>query len=482
MDFASPPLLALIALVAVLLFAILILRSKGAKLSKKLQTRDTDATRFERELSACRTERASALANERTIREKYAPILDVEKAALEIRTVRDAEIRNLTAKVEQLRSDYSSKKATYDALAERVAVFDETLAFAELGIYSPHFDYTDSETYKAAVVETREKQKALVSAKTAVVCNTEWQVEGSKAKGRAMADRAIKMALRAFNIEGDAAIANVRWNNAVSMEKRLTTAYEQINRLNEALTVRIMPSYLELKLRELRLTHEMRERLKAEREERAEMARVAREEQKLLRDLELAEAEEQRYARLLAQARSEAERAAGADLEAYSAKIALLERDLATAHEKAERAQAMAEKTRSGYVYIISNVGAFGPDLVKIGLTRRLDPADRIRELGDASVPFLFDTHAIIYSDDAPSIERALHREFEAARVNAMNLRKEFFRVSLDQVEEALKRVAPTASFFKDVEAQEFRETVAMRTAKLQLADLAVEESFPDQI
>ena len=127
----------------------------------------------------------------------------------------------------------------------------------------------------------------------------------------------------------------------------------------------------------------------------------------------------------------------------------------------------MAEMTRSGYVYIISNVGSFGEDVVKIGLTRRLDPDDRVRELGDASVPFGFDTHAMIYSDEAPKLEHAMHAEFADRRINMANIRKEFFRVSLEEVEEAVARLAPQAGFFKDREAQEWHETLAKRNRAL---------------
>ncbi|MNE28735.1 hypothetical protein D3C80_1221870 [compost metagenome] len=142
----------------------------------------------------------------------------------------------------------------------------------------------------------------------------------------------------------------------------------------------------------------------------------------------------------------------------------------------------MAERTRSGYVYIISNVGSFGDDVVKIGLTRRLDPTDRVRELGDASVPFFFDTHAIIYSDDAPTLERALHNEFEKVRINTQNYRKEFFRASIDDVETAVKRLAPLAPFFRDIEAQEYRETLAKRNAMLASNVVAKELALPDTI
>jgi uncharacterized protein YdcH (DUF465 family) len=293
-----------------------------------------------------------------------------------------------------------------------------------------------------------------------------------------MTNRNIRLTLRAFNNECEAAIANTRWNNANAMEKRILNAQEQIDKLSESNFTTITKGYLDLKLRELRLTHEYREKLKAEREEKAEAARLAREEQKLIRDLERAEEEEARYQRMLEKAKTAAAQSVGAQLDAYSGQIAVLERELEDAHAKVLRAQAMAEKTRSGYVYIISNVGSFGDDVIKIGLTRRLDPTDRVRELGDASVPFAFDTHAIIYSDDAPALEKALHSTFEPTRVNAQNYRKEFFRAKIDDVEAAVKQLAPGAPFFKDIEAQEYRETLAKRNAAL-LAMEARPETFP---
>jgi len=222
--------------------------------------------------------------------------------------------------------------------------------------------------------------------------------------------------------------------------------------------------------------------VKAEREERAEAARLQRDEQRLVRDMERAEEEEARYQRLLDRAKAEAHSVVGPKLDAFRQQIEILEKDLAEAHAKFERAQAMAERTRSGYVYVISNLGSFGENVVKIGLTRRLDPADRVRELGDASVPFQFDTHAIIYSDDAPALERALHAEFESVRINVQNYRKEFFRARLDDVEAAVKRLAPDAPFFKDVEAQEYRETLARRKALLLALDIRAAETFPEAI
>ena len=120
--------------------------------------------------------------------------------------------------------------------------------------------------------------------------------------------------------------------------------------------------------------------------------------------------------------------------------------------------------------------------MVKIGLTRRLDPEDRVRELGDASVPFRFDTHALIYSDDAPALETALHNEFDAHRVNVANYRKEFFRVELEDVEKAVQRLAPNANFFRDREAQEYRETLARRQDEAARLRAKAANEFPAEI
>jgi hypothetical protein len=398
----------------------------------------------------------------------------------------DGELRQRRTDIDALRVSYADKKAIYDQLIPQVAIFDEKLSFAEMGVYEPHFDFTDSEEYKKAILATREAQKIMVSDKTAVVCARRWSVDGSAAKGLTMTDRNIRLTLRAFNNECDAAIANVRWSNAIAMEKRILNAQTQIDKQNATNATSITEEYVKLKLRELSLTHEHREKLKAERDERAEKARLAREEQKLIRDTERAEEEEAQYQRLLDKAKAEAQSIDGPRLDAFADQIRMLEQDLAKAHAKVLRAQAMAEKTRSGYVYIISNIGSFGDDIVKIGLTRRLDPADRIRELGDASVPFIFDTHAVIYSDDAPAWERAIHTEFERTRVNVQNRRKEFFRAKLDDVEATVKRLAPDAPVFKDIEAQDYRETLAKRSTALSAALLAEEiaaaNAFPDAI
>jgi peptidoglycan hydrolase CwlO-like protein len=403
------------------------------------------------------------------------PDLDEEKSRL------GREVQKVGKQIEELRGTYKEKYATFDRLKSELAIYDERLSFAELGVYEPHFEFQDSDSFKHAIKEIREQQKAMVRDKTAVVCSVPWTVDGSKAKGRTMINRQIRLTLRAFNNECEAAIANTRWNNVNAMEKRIERAKDQIDNMNASQSVVIVQSYLQLKLKELWLTHEYREMQKREKDERAEAARFAREEAKLIKDAERAAKEEAKYQALLDKARSEVASAEGADVEQLNAKIAALEASLAEAHEEAERATSMAQMTKSGYVYIISNIGSFGEDIVKIGLTRRLDPEDRVRELGDASVPFKFDTHAMIYSEDAPALEAALHSEFDADRVNAANYRKEFFRTNLDSVEAAVKRLQPDAVFFKDREAQEYHETLARRHQEAKtLAEQAAAEIPPE--
>lgn len=409
--------------------------------------------------------------------EKYGDLISEDNALKRLRN----EIAAEQVKVEELRKSYSEKKPIYDQLKHELAIYDERLGFAELGVYEPHFEFKDSEIYKEQIRAIRDRQKMMVSQKTACLCPTSWTVDGSLSKGQTMINRQMRLTMRAFNNECEAAIANTRWNNVVVMENRVLRAAKAINAANSSMKLELSDSYIALKIDELHLTHEYRERLKVERDERSELARAEREEKKLIADAERAEREEQRFQAMLTKVRKEA----GLDLdnEALRKRIEELEASVAEAHAAGERARAMAEMTKSGYVYIISNVGSFGDDVIKIGLTRRLEPDDRVRELGDASVPFSFDTHAMIYSEEAPALEAALHREFFERRINMTNTRKEFFRVSLDEVEEAVKRLAPDASFFKDREAQEWHETLARRKELLnELSEKSGIGELPDSI
>ena len=207
----------------------------------------------------------------------------------------------------------------------------------------------------------------------------------------------------------------------------------------------------------------LREKMKEEREERLrleeERKRIAEEEAKYA-----AEQERLRQMREEAAARAAAEmektgvqsEAVKEELEAIDAQILKVESNLGEVAVQREEI-AKRQKGKTGTVYIISNLGSFGPDVFKVGMTRRLEPQDRVDELGDASVPFQFDVHSFIFSEDAVGLETKLHERLAEMRVNKINIRKEFFRISLDDIEKLVQEVDPTASFNRTMVADEYR-------------------------
>lgn len=397
-------------------------------------------------------------------RKKYTPITDIEAEVVKVTT----EKNSIEKQIEELRDSYKEKKAIFNTLVAQVAIYDEDLEMIDLGFYKPHYDFDTSERYKSEIQKVKDKQKAMVQAKKAVYCTREWTVEGSVAKGRTMTNRNIRLTSRAFNNECDAIIANVRWNNAARMEVRLQKSADAIDKMNVSNAIYIADKYVSLKLEELRLTHEYHEKKQREKEEQAEIRTQMREEAKLLKEIEDAAKDEDKYQNLLDKAMKDAEKATGAQLDKMQAKLEMLRQELAEAHEKNERAKSMAEQTRQGHVYVISNIGSFGQEVYKIGMTRRLEPLDRVRELGDASVPFRFDVHALIHSDDAPALENALHKVFDEKRLNLVNTRREFFSVSLNEIEEEVRKKFPDADFAETAEAREFRESEMIRAQRIQ--------------
>lgn len=255
--------------------------------------------------------------------------------------------KRLEALIDQLREDYKTKKAVFDELVKKAAIYNDQIEVAELGFYEPHYDFDTSEQYKTKIDSIRNKQKDMVREKTAVSCDTEWRVGDSIAEGKKFTDRIIRLVLRAFNNECEAAVTSVTWKNIARLEARVQKAFEAINKLNQTNQVEINPSYLKLKLNELRLAYEYKEKKQDEKEEQAEIKRQMREELALQKELDNTAKEESKYEKLLNKARLDAENAAGTKLETLQAKIAELDKELIAAHEKADRAKSMAQQTRS---------------------------------------------------------------------------------------------------------------------------------------
>jgi hypothetical protein len=416
----------------------------------------------------------SLFLRNRALRAKYGGIADAEATAVSARrsaesVAAEAEHTRQTneRELQALQEQHRTVKAHLDDLNRQVALVEENLEDISFGLYKPHFTFTDSDEYKARLDRVRGVQKEMVRAGRAVRFLTSWTVGGSRSEGERMQKQYMKLMLLAFNGECDANVANVSWNNVTRMEERIARSFTAINKLGSVMTVAIEPAYRDLKLEELRLKYELEERLHLEKEEARRHRAQLKEEEKARREIERAreeaEEDEARYEAALEEARADAGRAEGAKLDALQARIAELEERVRLAQEGKQRALSRAQLTRSGHVYIISNIGSFGERVVKIGLTRRLKPLERIKELSDASVPFDFDVHAILYSEDAPALEAKFHQAFADRRINLVNERKEFFSVAVDDVETFMRDQGLTAVITKMPEARHYRETITLR-------------------
>jgi len=361
-------------------------------------------------------------------------------------------------------------KANIALLQAEFAALDEEANLQSFGFYQPRYDFASSERYQTKLEEIREQQKQMLKAKTAAVSHSEWTVNGSRVEGRKQINQTLKLMLRAFNGECDAAIAKVKYNNVHVMQTRIRKAQEAINALVTVQRCEITRAYLQLKLEELFLAHEYQEKVQAEKEEQRQIREQMREEEIAQRQFEKAkleaEREEKRYEDALRKAREEVNNTVGAKQQSLLEQISLLEKKLEEAHANKERAIARAQMTRSGHVYVISNIGSFGEHVYKIGMTRRLDPMERIRELGDASVPFQFDVHAIIYTEDAPTLENRLHKIFNHRRINMVNERKEFFEATIDEIADAVRMHDAEIELTRLAEAEEYRKSQSIRSQR----------------
>jgi hypothetical protein len=437
-----------------------------------------------RRLSAAKAERDSLRTAQEELIARFKGVLDAEAERTRIldslkhdreeaiaasehdREVRMKELEQLGSRRDVAANEIASLHLQIEALRRDLSSLDEESTLQSFGFYKPRYQFVDSARYQAELEKIREAQKVMLKQRTAASCRIEWTVNGSKVEGRKQINQTINLMLRAFNGESDAAVAKVKFNNVTVMEARIRKAYERINGLAEVQKCLISQSYFSLKLQELFLAHEYQEKLQEEREEQRHIREQIREEEIAQRQLEKArleaEREETRYEQALSRAREEVERSEGANREKLSAQIAELQQRLEEARAAKERAISQAQLTRSGNVYIISNIGSFGEDVFKIGMTRRLDPYDRVHELSGAAVPFDFDVHAMIRSVDAPALENKLHRIFHLRRLNRINERREFFRVTLDEILLATGLPVADIEVTKIAEAEDYRKTLAL--------------------
>ena len=373
-----------------------------------------------------------------------------------------SENERLIHKISNLQKEIKKKK-------KKIVQLDDEILYQSFGLYTPIYNLMSSSMYREQIKTCRLKQKEMIKQKTAAICHTDWVVYESRREGKKLTNRNIKQILRCFNNECDYLISNVKYNNIYAIEKKIQKSFDDLNKLNEIITIEISSDYLDLKIEELRLCHEYEEQKQEEKEELRMRKAEEREQARLLKEIEeerkKIKKEQAHYNTYLKHINEQIE------IETDIKRLAFLKEkrdtvehnliDLDTALKDIDYREA---NQKAGYVYIASNIGAFGENIYKIGMTRRLNPQDRIDELGGPSVPFKFDVHAMIFSDDAPALEAALHRAFDNRKVNMTNNRKEFFNVTLAEIKQVvLKNYDKTVDFIDIPSAQQYRESLKIK-------------------
>ena len=351
---------------------------------------------------------------------------------------------------------------------ELIDVEDE-IELQECAIYEPRYDFATSLQYKEELDEVRQYQKDMIKDKSAVIYSENWTVDGSLAKGRKMTNGNIKVILRCFNSECEAAINKIKYNNIHTIEKRIQTSFNILNQAFKTAKVAITEDYLDLKFDELYLGYEFERKKAEEKEALREQREKEREEKALQKEVEIKKKKINKEITHLQKLVKElnlrlAETKDENEKNDILSQLEAANQNIKEYTDEEKELDYRLENLGAGYVYIISNIGAFGKDIFKIGVTRRLDPLERINELSSASVPFKFDVHALIFSYNAYQLETELHNKFSKNRVNKVNNRKEFFKVSIDDLEKELMNYKDlTIEFTKTPDAEEYNESLKIK-------------------
>jgi hypothetical protein len=374
------------------------------------------------------------------------------------------QVRTQCAEQEQgIRADLERLINEEAALQEKLHPMRVQVKLEEAGFTEYDHPAKDSVELAAALRDLRKDVQMAVRSYSAVESLDDFEPPHTKSGRNKLAKDSARLALMAFNSQVDSIIEAASARNYEASLAKIFKAAEVVERQCTVTGVRIKPNYVELRARELQLAvdHLKAKQLEKEleKERKAELLEQAKAERELQAERERLEKERQHYLNVLKTVEEIGDEAETARLKQQIVEIEKGINDV----EKREA------NIRAGYVYVISNIGSFGERMVKIGMTRRLDPMDRVRELGDASVPFNFDVHALFFSDDAVGVETELHHRFAAKRVNRINARREFFYATPAEVRDALKDIAGNLlEFTEEPEAEQYRLSLEEARASAQ--------------
>lgn len=381
---------------------------------------------------------------------------EISEQEARLRAEHEAAVRALDDETRAARAQLAELQYQLAELRAQVVTTEDTAMLQEVGIYEYRHPLGDAVAYQAELKALRDAIRTMArNDGNAITSAINWTVNGSVTEGRRMVRQTSKLMLRAYNAEADNLVRGMKPYRLASAIDRLNKAAAAIQRLGTAMQIEITSDYHRLRITELELTADYLARREEEKERAREERERLREEQRAQRELDAErrrlEKERRHYEAALEKILANGDEEGAARLRSQLEDV---ERAISDVDYR-------AANIRAGYVYVISNIGSFGPNMVKIGLTRRLDPLDRIRELGDASVPFRFDVHALFFSEDAVGIEAELHRRLADRRVNRVNQRREFFRATPDEVKQHLVELAGELLTYNDeAEALEYHQSV----------------------
>lgn len=368
--------------------------------------------------------------------------------------------QDIQQELSRLKHEKDALQSEVSSLRSEIVTISQTRDFQEVGLFDYEHPAEMSVKLATELESVRSKIKNAIRDKQATTSLDGFTFNGSLAQGKKLSNGLTKLLLRAYNAEAENAIKTTKAGNLATAQSRLSRAADQIAKSGSMIELRITDYFHRLRLQEIELAHRhlkaLQHEKELERERRAELREQKKAEAELKREQERLEKEKSHYEATLSALRT------NGDTEGVERMLAKIE-DVQRAIQDVDY---RAANMRAGYVYVISNIGSFGPDVVKIGMTRRLDPMDRVRELGDASVPFRFDVHALFFADDAVSIENMLHKEFAHCRVNQVNLRREYFQTTPQEVLDSLQaHQVEVLEFTVTPEAEEYNESISIREA-----------------
>lgn len=396
-----------------------------------------------------------------------AKISSLESKLKDKQSILDDLTRQIKVAKDILKLDDELKKRQSElkALQKEVIVLNDDLDLQEYGFFERKYKFSDSTKYKEELETLRKRQKQLVKDKKAGVIVRPMLLDNSKSKGRAMQNQLIKAMIRGFNGEVDAHLVKVTATNLSKKVDAVVKSFNQLNKMYSRNLVCLSNDYLELKISELQLAVEYELQKLAEKELLREQRAKEREDKKLQAELaakrKQIEKDRKHFKQMLDNVEELLKTANEEEKEKLNLQLAEYQDKLSELDELEEDIDYREGHATAGYVYIISNIGAFGEDVYKIGVTRRLDPMERIRELGSASVPFQFDVHALIFSEEAFSLEKELHNRFEKNKINKVNGRKEYFKVPFSDIKAVLEEHKELAiELTEKAEAFEYRQSL----------------------